>query len=251
MKYVVDDQTVIAADLDGTLAISKSPLQPGMAATISKWLEKHRFAVISGGKYGQFCDQVVDALPIGTNLSNLILFPTNGAACYQFKNGEWIKTYDEKLTVEQRETINGALQLAIIRSNIEFNEQFGKQTEFRGGQISFSALGQEAPIEKKKDWDPDQAKRKRIVAELKPLLHGFNISIGGTTTIDITKEGIDKAYAIEKMKEILNARSEQIIFLGDALFEGGNDFPATKTGVTCMKVSGPEETESIIRKLVS
>lgn len=250
MTYILDAQTIIAADLDNTLTQSKSPLSVEMANTLSKWLETRRFTVISGGAYEQFEKQILNHLPVHANFSNLTLFPTNGAACYQYGDKAWVRIYQDTLTEEQIDIINEALHLAAIRSGVVIEETYGKQAENRGGQVTFSALGQQAPLEKKMVWDPDQAKRKRIIAELAPLLPDFTISIGGTTSIDVTMKGVDKAYAIEKMKGLLRADTDHIIFLGDALFEGGNDFPATKTGAHCIAVTGPEDTKKIIEEML-
>ena len=87
MKYILDEQTVIATDLDGTLALSKLPISVKMAGVISEWLLTRRFAIISGAKYTQFEKQVLSQLPVHARLENLYLFPTNGAACYAFKGG--------------------------------------------------------------------------------------------------------------------------------------------------------------------
>ena len=246
MTYILDDQSVISADLDGTLTASKSPMTTEMATAISTWLTNHRFAIISGGEYLQFEKQVVSRLPEDTNLKNLYLFPTNGSTCYQFKNEAWQAVYAEKLTDDQQNTIAEAIEEAVIKSGIVIENKHGNQIAFRGGQVTFSALGQDAPLSEKAPWDPNQEKRKTIVSHLAPLLPDFTISIGGTTSIDVTKKGIDKAYAIEKMKELLNVDNDHILFLGDALFEGGNDYPAERTGVNCIKVSGPEEALKIL-----
>jgi hypothetical protein len=42
-----------------------------------------------------------------------------------------------------------------------------------------------------------------------------------------------------------------MIFIGDALFEGGNDHPARKTGVVCIQVKDPEETKRVIEAIIA
>ncbi len=243
MTYIKDTETIIAADLDGTLTESKVLMTPEMAGVISKWLETNRFAVISGAAFEQFLKQIVATLPPSTNLENLYLFPSNGAESYSFLNNEWKgQTYEKLLSPEEKETITSAVREAVKNAEVVSEEIFGEQIDYPNGEVTFSALGQLAPIEKKVVWDPAQEKRKRIVAHLAPLIPDFSVLIAGTTSINITRKGIDKAYAIAKMKELLSVDNEHIIFFGDAIFEGGNDFPATTTGVTCIKVSGPKET---------
>lgn len=250
MSYILDQDTVIAADLDGTLAESKSPLSTEIAEVLASWLSKRRFAIISGGKFEQFQTQVISRLPIGTKLENLYLFPTNGASCYHFSAGVWEKIYEDNLSESEKETIYTALHSTILKipflNSLSRDEIYGEQIEYRGGQITFSALGQLAPLPKKKLWDPNHEKRKLIASHLSPLLPNFTISIGGTNTLDITKKGIDKAYAIHKLMELLNVDQVHIIYLGDALFEGGNDFPVIQTGVTTVSVKNPQDSIQFI-----
>ncbi|MCH8889020.1 HAD hydrolase family protein, partial [Patescibacteria group bacterium] len=74
--------------------------------------------------------------------------------------------------------------------------------------------------------------------------------IGGTTSIDVTKKGIDKAYGIQKIEKSLNIRRDNMLFIGDAVFPGGNDYSVKEAGVKTIQVSGPEETKEIIRELL-
>ncbi len=92
--------------------------------------------------------------------------------------------------------------------------------EDRGSQITFSALGQEAPLDEKKKWDPDFKKREKIKEILKPLIPDFSIQLGGSTSIDVTRPGIDKAYGVKKLQETLGIAIEDMIFVGDAVFPG-------------------------------
>jgi hypothetical protein len=119
------------------------------------------------------------------------------------------------------------------------------------GQITFSALGQEAPLEEKKKWDSDFTKRKKIKAILDPLLPGFSVRMGGATSIDVTKPGIDKAYGIGKLRDVLGISVKEMIFIGDALFAGGNDYSAEQAGVVSICVRGPHETKRVIRAIIA
>ena len=123
--------------------------------------------------------------------------------------------------------------------------------EDRGSQITFSALGQQAPLEEKKKWDPDFAKRTKIKAILDTLVPEFSVRMGGATSIDITKPGIDKAYGIRKLRDILGISINEMIFIGDALFPGGNDHPARETGVVCIQVRDPNETKRVCEGILA
>lgn len=246
---------VIVCDLDGTLAPSKGVLEKSMSEIISKVLETNRFAVISGAGFEQFKLQFLSNLGSDSEkLKNLYLFPVNGSTHYQYdvSSNDWKEIYSEKLTDDEKKEIYDAFGQAITESGVDVYDPYGKVDilEDRGGQVTFSARGQDAPLDVKQAWDPDEGKRKKIVSILEKIIPGFEIKIGGATSIDITHKGINKAYAIRKIEDILGISKEDIIFIGDAIFPGGNDYSATETGVQCIKVSGPSETEDILLDII-
>lgn len=241
---------LIIFDLDGTLAKSKSAIDKEMAELLKRLLNVTQVAIISGGDWPQFQKQVLSQLSKKTNLKKLAILPTCGTKFYQYKK-DWEELYEENFTVDEKKQILNSLHDAIEEADLNIGETWGNQIEDRGSQITFSALGQEAPLEAKKDWDNDFEKRKKITKPLKRALKGFSIGLGGTTSIDIVKPGIDKAYGIKKLKEILDIEIPEMLFIGDALFEGGNDYPARRTGVDCIQVRDPEETKRIIETIIA
>lgn len=240
----------IVFDLDGTLAKSKSAIDEEMGNLLCSLLEIAQVSIISGGDWPQFQKQVLSHLPEKTNLKGLTILPTCGTKFYQYKD-EWRELYEENFTETERQKIMENLTAAIKSAHLNIEKTWGEQIEDRGSQITFSALGQKAPLDAKKDWDPDFEKRKKIVEPLKKTLKEFSIGMGGTTSIDIVKPGIDKAYGIRKLEEILNVKIPEMLFIGDALFKGGNDYPARKTGVDCIQVRDPEETKNIISTIIA
>lgn len=242
-------KNLIIFDLDGTLAKSKSSIDQEMSELLKSLLHVAHVAIISGGDWPQFEKQVLDHLPKNTLLKKLAILPTCGTKFYQYKE-DWKKLYAENFTDQERKHILDSLHTALEASDLDINKTWGAQIEDRGSQITFSALGQQAPLEEKKGWDPDFVKRKKVVDLLKKPLKGFSIGMGGTTSIDIVKPGIDKAYGIHKLEEILGFGIPEMLFIGDALFEGGNDYPARKTGVDCIQVRDAEETKSIIQTII-
>jgi len=248
----MNNKKVIAADLDGTLTESKSLLSAEMAEVLSKILKKYYFAVISGGSYKQYQKQFLSALHCTPEeLKNLYLFPTNGSTCYVHENGEWKQIYNEPLSDEQKKAIISSLNDAIKQTGLDLSGAYGEIIEDRGSQITFSGKGQEAPMEIKKAWDPDGSKRMAIVSIIKDKIPELEVRINSVSSIDITKKGIDKAYAIEKIKEILHVTDEDILFVGDALYKGGNDSAVKKTPVDYIQEDGPHETLELLKSYLS
>jgi phosphomannomutase len=241
---------LIVFDLDGTLAESKSAIDAEMSTLLGKLLAVVRVAVISGGAMPQFETQLVANLPKTGDLTRLSLLPTCGTRFYQY-DGSWKLLYAEDFTADQKQKIIAALNDAVDKSGYKSEQTWGEAIEDRDSQITYSALGQQAPLDAKKTWDPDFTKRKKIKSILDPLLPDFSVNLGGSTSIDITKPGIDKAYGIRKLRDILKIPIEKMLYVGDALFPGGNDYPARSTGADCIQVRDPNETKRVIEAIVA
>ena len=241
---------LIVYDLDGTLAESKSSLDTEMSALLHDLLGIVKVAVISGGDWPQFEKQLLSNLPQDKRLVNLSILPTCGTKFYQYEGG-WKKIYEEDFTPAEKEKIVSSLTKALSAAGFKVEKIWGKEIEDRGSQITFSALGQQAPLEEKEKWDPDYTKRKKIKAILDTIIPQFSVRIGGSTSIDITKPGIDKAYGIGKLRDLLHISLKEMIYIGDALFVGGNDYPAEKAGVDSIPVKGPEGTKQVIRTIIA
>ncbi len=241
---------LIVFDLDGTLAESKSALDAEMAALLHDLLGIVKVAVISGGDWPQFEKQLLANLPQDDRLIDLSLLPTCGTKFFQY-TGEWKKIYSEDFTAEEKEKIIGSFKTALASADYKVPKVWGEVIEDRGSQITFSALGQQAPLEEKTKWDPDFAKRKKIKAILDTLIPEFSVQMGGATSIDVTKPGIDKAYGIRKLRDRLGITLKEMIYIGDALFPGGNDYPAEEAGVDSLPVRGPDETKLVIKTIIA
>lgn len=247
LRYLLPVKKLLIFDLDGTLAESKCSLSHEMAETLENALHSFSIAVISGGNYTQFQRQFLTSLHLPNDLlKKIYLFPTCATSFYRYDDG-WQCVYCQELTTEQKTKILESFQKMFDEVGFSNSNPYGCLLEDRQTQITFSALGQEAPVEIKKVWDPDFSKRLRMMDILKQYIPEFEIRVGGSTSIDITRKGIDKAYGIEQIEQILGFQKEDMVFIGDALFEGGNDAPVKRTGVDCVSTSGPEETIQIIK----
>jgi HAD superfamily hydrolase (TIGR01484 family) len=242
---------LIAFDLDGTLAESKQPLEEEMGEALADLLTVAHVAVISGGDWPQFDKQVASRLPARADLSRLWLMPTTGTKLYTHREGVWTPVYAELFDDEQKQKILAAFDQALEATGFVPEQTWGERIEDRGSQITFSALGQQAPIHAKEGWDPDFAKRRIIQADLRERLPGLSINMGGATSIDITREGVDKAYGLKKLRDASGVPLDAMMFIGDAIFPGGNDYPAKQLGLDTVRVRGPQETLAVIAAIVA
>jgi phosphomannomutase len=251
------DKKIVAFDLDGTLAESKQHLEPYMAEILCELAKEKKVAVITGGSFGQFQKQFLPFLNSANTLddeiiSNFILLPTSGSSRYEYnkKTKEWnmtdIEEFPKDIKIKVIEELNNLV--AEHKYGIGAVISGDDIVEDRVTQITLSALGQHAPIDKKNLWDPDQKIRQIIKKELEKKLPRVNIVIGGTTSIDILPYGFNKAKGLNRLLRNMNLTINDMVFLGDAIFPGGNDYSVYEAGIESIKVSGPKETADIIKK---
>jgi HAD superfamily hydrolase (TIGR01484 family) len=239
---------LVIFDLDGTLAESKSPLDAEMAGLLNTLLSVVKVSVISGGNWTQFEKQVLANLTHDDRLRNLSLLPTCGTQFYEYE-GSWKLLYSENFTAQEKQKIIDSLKQATETAALKPKQSWGAMIEDRGSQITYSGLGQAAPLAEKEQWDPDFTKRKTAKAVLDRLIPEFSVRMGGATSIDVTKQGIDKAYGIRKLRDVLGIALTEMMFIGDAIFPGGNDYPAEEAGVFSIEVKNPHETKRVIEAI--
>ena len=244
---------VIAFDLDNTLADSKSPITDRMAGLLDDLLRKFQVCVISGGAFAQFEKQLLSHLKAAPRaLKALHVMPTCGTRYLRFDTATnaWQQVYAEDLTADQRTTIVAALEKGADTLGYRPARLWGPQIEDRGSQVTFSALGQEAPVAKKQAWDPDGSKKRKLRDHVAKAIPEFEVRVGGSTSVDVTKPGVDKAYGIEKLIESLAVTKKDVMFIGDQLSKGGNDYPVKAMGVDCLEVSGWPDTALVVETIL-
>ena len=165
---------LIVFDLDGTLAESKSSLDPEMISLLHDLLNIVKVAIISGGGWPQFEKQILSNLPHDEVLKDLSLLPTCGTQFYQF-DGSWVKLYSE-------------------------------------------------------DFNKDE--KKKIMDALRNALN----TVG---------------FSLEKVWDTLNIEINEMIFIGDAIFPEGNDYPPKEAGVASIMLKNPEGSKRVIEAIIA
>ena len=247
-KRLYSRKKVFIFDLDGTLTKSKAVLDKEMAALLCKLLKEKTVAIIGGGNYAQFKNQFLNHFNCAeAQLKNLFILPVSGGSFYEHRTNKWQVVYKHALIVKEKTKIFNAFKKSFRDINyVSPKKTFGEIMEDRESQITFSALGQKAPLDKKKEWNTKSDIRPKLQIALQKYLPQFEIRLGGLTSIDITKKGIDKAYGIAQIMKLLSFAKKEIIYIGDALYKGGNDYVVKRAGVATIKVKSSEETKVFI-----
>jgi hypothetical protein len=245
---------IIAFDLDDTLAIAKSPIPEEISELLVRLLDEVDVCIISGGKFGQFKKQVldkIDATPY--ELTHLHLMPCSGTKYFIFDDGleSWMLQYDNSLTDDQKKRAIKALEEGAKKLGFWVEKPYGEIIEDRESQVTYSALGQQAPADLKYKWDPDGTKKQKLRDYVAPLLPDMGARVGGTTSVDVTVIGVDKAYGMKKLAEQMQIKKEDILFIGDKLQPGGNDYAVKSAGIDTIEVKNWQNTADLIKRILA
>ncbi|MER7796330.1 HAD-IIB family hydrolase [Microbacterium sp. NPDC096154] len=250
---------VVAFDLDDTLAPSKSPIDPRIGELLISLAERVEVAIISGGQIAQFRAQVVERLPHAPaeTLAHIHLLPTCGTQYYRFDgtlpsgSDGLVMLYAQDLTDDEKQRALAAVEEEAKRLGLWETQTWGDILEDRGSQITFSALGQAAPVDAKKAWDPTGERKSRLRDAVAARVPDLEVRSGGSTSVDITRKGIDKAYGMRRLSEETGVALPHILFYGDRLDPDGNDYPVLAMGeVECVSVEGWEDTAAKLERLI-
>jgi phosphomannomutase len=254
---MLPSQKIIAFDLDGTLAESKRAITSAMADILKKLIKQKIVVIISGGSFKQFQTQFLPPFSaddfLSTYGSRLIILPTSGSQHYGYDSLEkqWQLIDKEPLAKDIREKAKELFEEVIASGSYDIPPHpYGPRVEDRETQVTFSGLGQEAPIEEKMLWDLDKKKRQKIKDYLEPRLHDATILINATSSIDILPKGFNKAVGLSRLLVERGLEKKDMVFVGDGLFPNGNDYAVHEANIQTISVSGPEETAHIIQEWI-
>ena len=255
---------VLSFDIDQTLNIAKTPIPDEIAELLISCLDHFKICPISGQKFDQFLIQIVNRLVehgvTPNQLENLHLFVAQGTQYYVYENktenydeNNWKLVYDYPLTDEEVAKIFKALEEAARETGYweEDKLEEGDQIiENRRSMVAFSALGQHAGTAQKYGWDGDTKKRQAIVAKAVEKAPEFQFEIGGTTSINAFKKGMNKEFGMGKLLEELKVAKEEVLYFGDMTQPGGNDYPVVKMGIDTITVRSHEDTAYALRGIL-
>ncbi|OGG60148.1 hypothetical protein A2765_01095 [Candidatus Kaiserbacteria bacterium RIFCSPHIGHO2_01_FULL_56_24] len=237
-------------DLDDTLAESFQPPTAEILEKIFALAERFPVAVMSGAAFSRIERDILKRVPHQNDASNFYVLSDNAARCDVWKGAGWETAYSFPLSEDERAGITQAIEEAVEETDIFDGEEKLYRIVDRETSVAFAALEDDAPKTKKSAWDPQMVKRPKLGNALQEKLPGYEVLIGGKTTIDIVRKGVSKAFGVEWLAKELKTDPKDMLFVGDAFYEGGNDAVVIPTGITTHMTSGPEETEKLIDEML-
>ena len=178
------------------------------------------------------------------------LLPTCGTQYYRLGADGVETVYARTLSDDQKQRALTAVEEEARRLGLWEAQTWGDILEDRGSQITFSALGQTAPVDAKSAWDPTGAKKAALRDAVAARVPDLEVRSGGSTSVDITERGIDKAYGMRELSAHTGIALDDMLFVGDRLDEHGNDYPVLAMGVACQAVEGWQDTAAFLERLL-
>ncbi|OGG48740.1 hypothetical protein A3C18_00970 [Candidatus Kaiserbacteria bacterium RIFCSPHIGHO2_02_FULL_54_11b] len=230
-------------DLDNTLTRSRTLMATPHQEIFKELCREKNVVVVTGGQLSQIQKQI----PPSFNGEYFALSQSGNHAIG--KNGGVL--WSESFSAEQKAAILELIRT--IHDDVALSvKDEDDLVEDRGSQISYSLIGHHEDIDKKEAFDPGAKKRLEILSRHKEAVEqlravGADVRPGGTTTFDFTIAGKHKGFNIIRLIEREGWKKEDCVYVGDALFPGGND--ETVIGVIpTHAVRDPNETFDFVKK---
>lgn len=196
-------------DLDKTIAPARQPILPEMYTLLQSL--PHEIIIVSG--------QEVPKIKWQTNGLPAFRLGQNGN--HATKANE-IELWNIPLDESHREEILAHVNKLIEGIDHEINYDW-KPIEDRGSQITFSPIGNEAPVDLKMVYDPDRKKRDALLEVIPFISDDLIVKIGGSTSLDYIHKDRHKGTNVKKLIGNNNWNENECVYFGDGLFPGGND----------------------------
>lgn len=230
-------------DMDGTLTRSRSMINDTMAASLRGLMANGGDVVVVSGATK---DQMIKQL--GDIMKEVVVMAQNGNHA-ESATGE-ILWRNELTDVQKNEVLNLVCKM-IEQVGVEVTNH-ADLVEDRVCQISYSLIGHNAPLEDKEAADPHKEIRKGLfacfpneIAQLNNL--GVQARIGGTTCVDFTTS--HKGDNVKRFVEQMGWKCDECVYVGDALFEGGNDHSVVGV-IPTLAVPSHKECEDAVRSFL-
>lgn len=229
-------------DLDKTLTTSRSPMAPDHQELFERLCHEREVVIVSGGSREQIREQATPRFD-----GKYFTMAQSGNHVLG-KDGEVF--WNDTLSDAQTKAVMAFIETLKKHFSIDVKDP-GDLVEHRGAQISYSVIGFHESVEKKYAFDPDDSRRQAALKAHTNEMHelseaGVEVVPAGTTTYNFVALGKNKGFNINRFIEHMGWTKEDCIYVGDALFPGGND--ETVIGVIpTQPVKDPGETFDFIK----
>ena len=198
-----------AFDVDGTLGEARQVMDSEFKSWFIKWMRDKNVFLVTGSDRAKTVEQV------GADLVDACTMVFQCAG-----NSVWQKGVEVSAShLNAPPEMYAYLEHCVSES--EYPVKTGLHIERRTGLINFSTVGRNAVGQQRDDyytWDQKMREREAIAADFNSRFTGFEAEVGGNTSLDIHLKGRNKA-------QVYDVIGAPLVFFGDRIFPGGNDYP--------------------------
>lgn len=236
-------KTILLFDIDATLTPPRQPINKEMVDVLMRL--NLPFATAAGSNMDLIREQFFLPLFEYGYRGEFDAYISNGPMKYHCNYTdkpeiELVSSFNlrEYLGEKDYKEVIDAFEEALVKEEFQLPTEItvqGEKITDRTCMINFITFGRiktegpEAQENRKRFvvFDKETNYRRSIIGFLNKKLErirkekGLKILLGGQTSFDIVIDGYDKTYPL---RELVPAEYERAIFVGDALFPGGNDY---------------------------
>jgi phosphomannomutase len=215
-------------DVDGTLTPSRGVIDPKFKDFFNEFCRSNSVYLVTGSDKPKTVEQ------LGEDTYNLAhtVYNCNGNDVWQ--SAKHIRTNEWRLKDHPHNWLTEQLTMS------DFPVRTGLHFEHRPGMVNFSIVGRNATHEQRQHyvkWDKDRGERENIAAVFNNNFPDLEARVGGETGIDISPKGFDKSQIVKDFDS-----EDSLWFFGDAMHEGGNDYPLAQVVDHYRHVTGWQQT---------
>ena len=204
-------------DIDGTLTPPRLPMTEEMVEMFKGFCERNRVILVTGSDMSKVVEQVPK------EIRDLVegIYTCSGNA---YTVGDEIIYENEFRPPEKLIAL-----LEDWKNYSHYPVKTGKHLEYRDGMLNYSTVGRNCTQQEREDyeaWDNENGERAILRERILNMFPSLDCAIGGQISIDIYPKGLDKSQSYFRVKG--DNPDHAIIFCGDRLMPGGNDYPFFK-----------------------
>ena len=204
-------------DIDGTLTPARLPMTEEMVEMFKGFCERNRVILVTGSDMSKVVEQVPK------EIRDLVegIYTCSGNA---YTVGDEIIYENEFRPPEKLIAL-----LEDWKNYSHYPVKTGKHLEYRDGMLNYSTVGRNCTQQEREDyevWDKENGERAILRERILNMFPSLDCAIGGQISIDIYPKGLDKSQSYFRVKG--DNPDHAIIFCGDRLMPGGNDYPFFK-----------------------
>ncbi len=246
---------LIAFGLNGTLSVSREPVPEQMTKLIVRLAATYDICIITGETFSQCEQRLLARLRMNARAKQRVHILSTYGTCYHKYDStqrKWIRCYAEDLTSDQKRHIVGVIIACAKELGLWSPRPYGASIDDRYSQITYSALGQDAPIQKKYLWaERHGAARKVLRRRVAARLAGYEVRLGGTTSLDVMRSGVNKLYGMKLFLGHSRLRAKDIIYISSRLGRGDSDYDLRELDMSFVEVGGYQDTAYVLEGILS